>query len=110
VTQFITDDGTDTGTLKSIHRFYVQDGKVISNSEVVIEGVDPVNYISDSFCEQQKTAFGDNNYFKTLGGMAAMGESLKKMVLVLSIWDDQYAHSPSLSITTHSPFGQIGLS
>jgi len=32
VTQFITDDGTDTGTLKSIHRFYVQDGKVIPNS------------------------------------------------------------------------------
>lgn len=110
MTQFITDDGTDAGTLKSIHRFYVQDGKVIPNSEVVIEGVDPVNYISDSFCEQQKTAFGDNNYFKTLGGMAAMGESLKKMVLVLSIWDDQYAHSPSLSITTYSPFDQVGLS
>jgi len=32
VTQFITADGTDTGTLKSIHRFYVQDGKVIPNS------------------------------------------------------------------------------
>jgi hypothetical protein len=32
VTQFITDDGTDTGTLKSINRFYVQDGKVIPNS------------------------------------------------------------------------------
>lgn len=32
VTQFITDDGTDTGTLKRIHRLYVQDGKVISNS------------------------------------------------------------------------------
>jgi hypothetical protein len=33
VTQFITDDGTDTGSLKSIHRFYVQNGKVIPNSE-----------------------------------------------------------------------------
>ena len=32
VTQFITDDGTDTGTLKSIRRFYVQGGKVIPNS------------------------------------------------------------------------------
>ena len=32
VTQFITDDGTDAGNLKSIHRFYVQNGKVIPNS------------------------------------------------------------------------------
>jgi cellulose 1,4-beta-cellobiosidase len=90
VTQFVTDDGTDSGTLKSIHRFYVQDGKVIPNSETVIEGVDPVNHISDDFCAQQKTAFGDNNYFATIGGMAAMGKSLEKMVLVLSVWDDQY--------------------
>ena len=88
VTQFVTDDGTDTGTLKSINRFYVQDGKVIPNSQVVVEGVDPVNNISDEFCTQQKTAFGDNNYFGTLGGMAAMGKSLEKMVLVLSVWDD----------------------
>jgi cellulose 1,4-beta-cellobiosidase len=89
VTQFVTDDGTDTGALKSIHRFYVQDGTVVPNSLSVIEGVDDVNFLSDEFCEQQKTAFGDNNYFKTLGGMAAMGKSLEKMVLVLSIWDDQ---------------------
>ena len=89
VTQFITEDGTDTGALKSINRFYVQDGKVIPNSQTVIEGVDPVNAITDQFCEQQKTAFGDNNYFKTIGGLAAMGKSLEKMVLVLSVWDDQ---------------------
>ncbi|KAK0657176.1 glycoside hydrolase [Cercophora newfieldiana] len=88
VTQFITDDGTDTGTLKSIHRLYVQDGKVISNSNTNFEGIDPVNHISDQYCEQQKTVFGDNNYFKTIGGMAAMGKQLTKMVLVLSVWDD----------------------
>jgi cellulose 1,4-beta-cellobiosidase len=89
VTQFVTDDGTDSGALQSIHRFYVQDGNVIPNSETVVQGIDAVNYISDDFCEQQKTAFGDNNYFKTIGGMAAMGKSLQKMVLVLSVWDDQ---------------------
>lgn len=32
VTQFITDDGTDTGTLSEIKRFYVQNGVVIPNS------------------------------------------------------------------------------
>jgi len=97
VTQFITEDDTDTGALKEIRRFYVQDGTVIPNSEVVVAGVDPVNSISDEFCEQQKTAFGDTNYFKTVGGMAQMGKSLEKMVLVLSIWDDQYESPRSLS-------------
>jgi cellulose 1,4-beta-cellobiosidase len=32
VTQFVTVDGTDTGALKQINRFYVQGGKVIPNS------------------------------------------------------------------------------
>lgn len=32
VTQFETADGTDTGDLKQINRFYVQDGTVIPNS------------------------------------------------------------------------------
>ncbi|KAK0618348.1 exoglucanase-like protein [Bombardia bombarda] len=88
VTQFITDDGTDTGTLSKINRFYVQGGKVIPNSAAAVEGVDAVNHISDGFCKQQKEAFGDNNYFATVGGMATMGKSLEKMVLVLSVWDD----------------------
>jgi cellulose 1,4-beta-cellobiosidase len=51
--------------------------------------MDPVNHISDDFCKQQKEAFGDNNYFATVGGMAQMGKQLTKMVLVLSVWDDQ---------------------
>lgn len=89
VTQFITDDGTDSGTLSSIRRFYVQDGTVIPNSLTVIDGVDATNEITEEFCEQQKAAFGDENYFKTVGGLAGMGKSLTKMVLVLSIWDDQ---------------------
>ncbi|KAK3337044.1 glycoside hydrolase [Cercophora scortea] len=88
VTQFHTVDGTDNGALKSIHRFYVQGGKVIPNSVSQIEGIDEANALSDDFCKQQKTAFGDNNHFAQLGGMAAMGKSLKKMVLVLSVWDD----------------------
>lgn len=88
ITQFHTADGTDAGALSSIHRIYVQGGKVVANSVSAIAGVDPVSHISDEFCAQQKTAFADNNYFATLGGMAAMGKSLKRMVLVLSIWDD----------------------
>ncbi|PVH87632.1 glycoside hydrolase family 7 protein [Cadophora sp. DSE1049] len=92
VTQFITSDNTDTGTLVEIKRFYVQNGVTYANSESTIPGVTG-NSITDAFCEAQKTAFGDNNIFKTKGGLAVMGASLKKgVVLVMSIWDDHTAN------------------
>lgn len=93
VTQFITDDGTSSGTLSEIRRFYVQDGKVIANSNADISGVDAVNSITDSFCAAQKTAFGDTNDFAAKGGLAAMGDAFKTgMVLVMSVWDDHTAN------------------
>ncbi|TAQ87506.1 hypothetical protein B7494_g4163 [Chlorociboria aeruginascens] len=91
VTQFITADGSTTGTLSEIRRFYVQNNVVIPNSQSTITGVTG-NSISDSFCTAQKTAFGDQDYFQTKGGLATMGAALKKgMVLVMSIWDDHTA-------------------
>ena len=92
VTQFLTDDNTTTGTLTEIRRIYIQDGKVIQNSNVNIPGIDPVNSITDNFCSQQKTAFGDTNYFSQHGGLKQVGEALRTgMVLALSIWDDYAA-------------------
>lgn len=92
VTQFITSDGTSSGTLNEIKRFYVQGGKVIPNSASTIAGVTG-NSITDSFCAAQKTAFGDTNEFATKGGLATMSAALKKgMVLVMSIWDDHTAN------------------
>jgi cellulose 1,4-beta-cellobiosidase len=92
VTQFITNDGTTTGTLSEIKRFYVQNGVVIPNSQSTITGVSG-NSITDSFCSAQKTAFGDTNQFAAKGGLATMGAALKKgMVLVMSIWDDHTAN------------------
>ncbi|KAJ7246795.1 cellobiohydrolase I [Mycena haematopus] len=89
VTQFIA----TSGTLSEIRRLYVQNGKVITNSNTNIAGISPaVNSITDSFCNQQKTAFGDTNSFETRGGLAAMGKALARgMVLALSIWDDHTA-------------------
>ena len=93
VTQFISDDGTSSGNLAEIRRFYVQDGKVIPNSNVNIAGVDAVNSITDKFCSQQKTAFGDTNRFADKGGLKQMGAALKTgMVLALSLWDDHAAN------------------
>ena len=88
VTQFVTADGTDTGTLSEIRRFYVQNGKVVPNSQSTIAGATG-NSITDSWCAAQKTAFGDTNTFAQLGGLAQLGKAFQKgMVLVLSIWDD----------------------
>ncbi|TFY72382.1 hypothetical protein EVG20_g619 [Dentipellis fragilis] len=90
---FLTSDNTTTGTLSEIRRIYVQNGKVIQNSNTNIAGVDTANSITEDFCTQQKTAFGDTNDFETHGGLQQMGEAFAKgVVLVLSVWDDYAAN------------------
>ncbi|KAJ7185085.1 cellulase CEL7A [Mycena pura] len=82
VTQFVGNPMT------SIQRLYVQNGKVIANSNSTIPGVTG-NAISDSFCAAQKTAFGDTNTFASKGGMSTMSKAASAgMVLVMSLWDD----------------------
>lgn len=92
ITQFITNTGTASGTLSDIKRFYIQDGKVIPNSQSTIAGVTG-NSVNSAFCDAQKSVFGDNYGFKTHGGFAAMSAAMKQgMVLVMSLWDDHYAN------------------
>jgi len=89
VTQFLTSDGTATGTLSEIKRFYVQNGVVIPNSNTNIAGMATFNSITEEFCAAQKTAFDDTDTFDTYGGLATMGKAFAQgVVLVLSIWDD----------------------
>eukprot|EP00932_Pfiesteria_piscicida_P010277 SRR837773.21176.p2 GENE.SRR837773.21176~~SRR837773.21176.p2 ORF type:complete len:483 (-),score=214.07 SRR837773.21176:75-1484(-) len=89
VTQFLTHDGTDSGDLSEIKRFFVQDGKVVENSEATLMGAGAGNSVTDAFCGKQKEAFGDLNDFQAKGGLKQMGEALDRgMVLVLSLWDD----------------------
>ncbi|KAI0098634.1 cellulose 1,4-beta-cellobiosidase [Nemania sp. FL0031] len=88
VTQFLQSGGQ----LSEIKRFYVQNGKVIPNSQSTISGVSG-NSITSSYCNAQKTAFGDTNVFSQRGGLAQMGAALAKdMVLVMSVWDDHAAN------------------
>lgn len=90
ITQFITSDGTDNGDLVEIKRFYKQGSTIIAGGSV-----------TDKLTEQRKTAFGDNNHFAKLGGLKAMGASLKeKMVLVLSVWGDAASNMVWLDSTT----------
>jgi cellulose 1,4-beta-cellobiosidase len=93
VTQFITNDGTDNGMLSEIRRIYVQNGKVVPNSQANFPGLKPYTSVSDQYCKDQKTLFGDKNDFEMKGGLKSLGDTLDRgMVLVLSLWDDHAVH------------------
>ena len=59
VTQFLTNDGTDTGDLVEMRRLYVQDGQVIENSITNWEGMQDWDSISQPMCDEQKAVFED---------------------------------------------------
>lgn len=82
VTQFITDDGTATGTLVEIRRLYIQDGRVIHNAPITTGNL-TTSVMDDAYCSA--TASFDLQR----GGLAGIGEALGRgMVLIFSIWDD----------------------
>lgn len=82
VTQFITHDGTSSGTLVEIRRLYVQDGRVIHNAAITTGNL-TTNVMDDEYCSDVAS------WFQQRGGLADMGEALGRgMVLVFSIWDD----------------------
>lgn len=108
VTQFITTDGTDSGDLSEIRRFYMQDGKKIENSKAKFQGLDNHSSLTDASCAKDKNVFGDDDTFAQYGGMKQMGKSLEKgrgMTLVLSLWDDADDHMKWLDST--EPEGSI---
>mmetsp|Transcript_83825 Transcript_83825/g.215796 ORF Transcript_83825/g.215796 Transcript_83825/m.215796 type:complete len:333 (-) Transcript_83825:425-1423(-) len=112
VTQFLTVDGTDSGDLKEIRRFYVQEGKEIPNSRATILGADAGNVLTDDLCTAQKTAFGDVDHHAQLGGLKKMGEALDRgMVLVLSLWDDSQVNMLWLDAAypTNEPLSKPGV-
>ncbi|KAG6864565.1 hypothetical protein C0991_008608 [Blastosporella zonata] len=93
VTQFITDDGTSSGTLSEIRRIYVRNGQVIQNCKTSISVMDVFDSTTSDFCDAQKTAFGDTNSFDNKGGLGNMSKAAGNgMVLVMSIWDDHAAN------------------
>ncbi|PVI03788.1 glycoside hydrolase family 7 protein [Periconia macrospinosa] len=81
-----------SGDNLDIKRFYVQNGKVIANSQSQIEGITG-NSITTAFCDAQKQVFGDRHSYKEKGGHAGMSKALTGgMVLVMSLWDDHAAN------------------
>jgi cellulose 1,4-beta-cellobiosidase len=93
VTQFITDTGSDNGTLTAINRLYKQNGKIIGNAQVNVTGMSSSSSssISDSFCKAEAQAFngGSGFAFEDRGGMKGIGGALGRgMVLAMSVWED----------------------
>ncbi|POW09613.1 hypothetical protein PSHT_09076 [Puccinia striiformis] len=90
VTQFITDDNTDSGELVEIRRFYRQGGRLIPNSKVNFTEVPPFDSITNESCDQLESPFGRSDGFRKMGGLSKMGASMRNgMVLVMSIWADK---------------------
>jgi len=99
VTQFITTDGTDKGDLSEIKRFYIQENNLWEQASVAVPSTKTgewvsYNSITDDFCSDSRAFFNEtHNGFKDHGGMKAMGQSMDRgQVLVMSLWDDHYAH------------------
>merc|ERR1711998_527836 len=88
VTQFITEDNSDSGTLKEIRRHYVQNGKRIDTPTMKV-GSGQFNSITKEFCEAEVGLFKDKTNFLEKGGLDSMDKAMEHgMVLVLSLWDD----------------------
>lgn len=88
VTQFITNDGTTTGSLSQITRYYVQNGQRIPSA-------------SSSGDTIQASACSSASQF---GGLAGMGQALGRgMVLVFSIWNDNGGNMNWLDSGSNGP-------
>jgi cellulose 1,4-beta-cellobiosidase len=89
VTQFITADGTDSGELVEIRRFYKQGSKIVKTPSLAVGGKGSYSSLSTDYCTAEVDYFQDKTNFLGKGGMASMGDAFDKgVVLVMSIWDD----------------------
>jgi cellulose 1,4-beta-cellobiosidase len=109
VTQFITDNGQDDGNLSEIRRYYVQDGVQILNPTItiVVNGEEKqYDSLTDEFCVDSAQWYGEESAQTQIGdmyaeksGMTLMGKQLKKMVLALSLWADDFSQMKWLDST-----------
>nr|BAF57463.1 putative glycosyl hydrolase family7 [uncultured symbiotic protist of Cryptocercus punctulatus] len=84
VTQFISDNGQDSGNLREVRRLYVQGGKVIANNIKTY-----VDYKFDSINDQYCDLTSGDQAYKQRGGDGAFTKSFQRgQVLAMSIWTD----------------------
>lgn len=94
ITQFITDDGTTTGTLSEIKRIYQQDGVTLPSAISASTG-DSINATWCASVDGSATEFGN---------LVTMGEALGRgMVLAFSIWNDDSQYMNWLDAGSNGP-------
>jgi len=89
VTQFFTEDGTDSGNITEIRQMYLQDGKVISNPKPTLPGIATLS-LSAEYCAAELSDFGQANIFQSKGALSEITSAFREgMVLTLSLWEDK---------------------
>ncbi|KAG7395035.1 hypothetical protein PHYBOEH_004362 [Phytophthora boehmeriae] len=87
VTQFVTDDNTETGELVEIRRLYKQDDRVVGNPKSTWPFLNNTDSITDAMCSASKVHFDDNIY--PHNQLALLGQQMVGgMTLAMSIWVD----------------------
>ena len=88
-TQFVTDDGTDSGRLSEIRRTYQQGSRTVPTPTLPVGSSGKFSELSEGYCEAEVALFADGTNFLQKGGFGSMDDAFEKgMVLVMSIWDD----------------------
>ena len=83
MTRFVTDDGTDSGTLMEIRRHYVQDGKHIPSPALPVgptaisDGEIPsptasYDSITDAFCDAENALYHGSGTFHKHGALGSI--------------------------------------
>lgn len=87
ITQFLTDDDTETGELVEIRRLYKQDERVVGNPKSTFLALNGTDSITDAMCNATKALFGEHPY--KMGDLAQLGQQMVGgMTLAMSVWVD----------------------
>ncbi|CAN8099653.1 unnamed protein product [Discula destructiva] len=93
-TQFITDDGTTTGTLSEIRRIYQQNNRTLPSAISARSG----DSINATWCDAVDSSAAE------FGSLTTMGEALGRgMVMAFSIWNDNTQYMNWLDAGTNGP-------
>jgi cellulose 1,4-beta-cellobiosidase len=93
ITQFLTDDNTDSGKLVEIRRSYRQGDVKIETPSLQIGKKGPFDSLHVDYCNAELELHNDGTNFLEKGGFDATDLAFEKgMVLALSLWDDHYAN------------------
>jgi len=93
ITQFLTDDNTDSGKLVEIRRSYRQGENVVETPSLQIGKRGEFDSLKVDYCNAELELFDDGTNFLDKGGFDATDLAFEKgMVLALSLWDDHYAN------------------